>query len=716
MFSPGQKFDRYVLKRELGAGGMGTVFLAENSLRLQVVLKILHPSMADDDRLRERFIREGQIQFSLRHPNVVRVTDIVEDHGIPALVVDYLEGEDLDARLQRGALSITEALEVAVPILGALQVAHEKGYIHRDLKPANVYLARSPQGRVPKLMDFGIAKSEESNAALTQFREFYGTPNYASPEQIESTKDVDRRADIYSWGAVLYQMLTGELPYGYESDAMKVLIEVMTEPFPALPHRFPSWLREVVAQATARDPNARFTDAAHFQGALLAGAATLSQAPLTAELRASRPLPDGRASEAPTAPSVPLPEAIAYPIPENESFTDLHLSSSNDWSEAVHKAQARLEAQAPTAPEPTLGRPDASSTLDASVSDIFGSTPVSEPAVRPRPASRASQRARPNIGFAKPTQPSGDARGATRPPYTLVAGLLGGLALVTLGLYYFTIRPIPAPDGWTRVEPGTFVMGTPEDEPGREMDEGQHQVTLTYPYAIMNTEVTRSQWIRVMMSSTDPFHTCGEDCPAVGVGWLDAVQFANALSAAEGHSPCYVLHHEGRRTSVTWPEGIACRGYRLPTEAEWEFAARAGATGATPSTGLTVMGRREVDPTLHRFAVYGANSAATYDDAVSCSGWSNQDHCGPAPTRSREANGWGIYDMQGNAAEWVWDYHGSFGQDATDPIGPPEGRTRVLRGGSWLSNAEECRLGSRTPSPTFARDNFGFRLVRTLPR
>ena len=786
-FQPGQKFDRYLLKRKLGAGGMGTVFLAENSLRMLVVLKILHPSLANDQRLRERFILEGRIQFSLRHPNIVRVTDIVEDDGVPALVVDYLEGEDLEARLRRGPLSIQEMLEIAIPILDALQLAHEKGYVHRDLKPANVYLSYGERGFAPKLMDFGIAKNVESDAGLTKFQEFYGTPNYASPEQIESTKDVDHVADIYSWGTVIYQMLTGKLPYGEEKEPMKVLLHVISKPFPSLPENFPSWLREVIKKATSYEKADRYKDASHFQRALVAGSASLTSAPFLNSNSFDSNSPSDSSGPSTLDPSTLDPSSSSFPssygsygskekslevagesdlfgtegnlgtrpkVKLSDSIVDLRLSSKNDW-----EAQQPFHRPDPFASEGSefdFDQPNYShkkSKMRTGVSDIFGPSEAieiieasqaftvhhepqkpahvlqREQSQAPQPQTPQSQvtqdRSSKEITFARPVGPITSQIDLSQKrsfPFGLVFKTLGVIFVLILGAgvgyYYFFIRPLSVPEGWIRVEPGTFQMGSPSEELGREEDETLHEVTITVPFAIMETEVTRAQWLNQIAEYANPFNSCGNDCPAVSIAWLDAIRFANAMSLIENFELCYVLEEEGYRTSVQWPDGINCLGYRLPTEAEWEYAARGGTTTSTSNGNIIQLGRRIVDPLLDQFAHYGANSAVEYENAITCSDWSNHTFCGPSVVKTKRPNALGLYDMQGNAAEWVWDYYGTFSEHAIDPRGAVNNstRTRVLRGGSWLDSAENCRLGARTPSPTFSRNNFGFRLVRTLPR
>ncbi len=240
MLAPGEKFDRYRIVRLLGEGGMATVFEAESPLGINVVLKVLNLELASDPEVRERFRREGQIQYTLRHPHIARVTDIVEDNGVPALVVDLMRGRDLAAEIEGGrTFSLEEVLKIGIKLLDALRVAHEHGFIHRDIKPGNIFLEKKDYGFEPVLMDFGIAKIEEA-AALTRAREFAGTPAYASPEQIESTRDVDPRSDVYSFGVVMWELLAGQEPYAKAGDdPIAILVAVIREPIGPLPPSVP---------------------------------------------------------------------------------------------------------------------------------------------------------------------------------------------------------------------------------------------------------------------------------------------------------------------------------------------------------------------------------------------------------------------------------------------------------------------------------------------
>ncbi len=232
-------------------------------------------------------------------------------------------------------------------------------------------------------------------------------------------------------------------------------------------------------------------------------------------------------------------------------------------------------------------------------------------------------------------------------------------------------------DGYVLIEPGSFKMGSPTGEEGQNDIESQHRVTITRAYCMKATEVTQREWQSITGSNPSAFKSCGANCPVEQVSWNDAVGYANALSRREGVPECYA------GSTFT---GLGCRGYRLPTEAEWEFAARAGTTGAT----------------------YGhLDSVAWYDENAGGS-----THV----VRQKQPNAWGLYDMIGNVWEWTGDRYGEYSGAVTDPTGPAGGFTRMLRGGSWHNPKRFARAASRLYGPVATPYNYiGFRLVRTAP-
>ena len=254
-----------------------------------------------------------------------------------------------------------------------------------------------------------------------------------------------------------------------------------------------------------------------------------------------------------------------------------------------------------------------------------------------------------------------------------------------------------------------FVMGSPETEPTRAKDEVQHKVTLTRDFCISTTEVTQADWKAVMGSNPSTFAACGDNCPVESVTWIEAMAYANAKSGKEGRDIC--LPAGGF-------VGLDCTGYRLPTEAEWEFAARAGTTTAVYAGDLVVTAPKNA-AVLEPIAWYGGNSGAAYEGAADCAFWKGAatpaKKCGTHPVGTKQANGLGLHDMFGNVWEWTLDWAGPFAGDATDPTGAEKGSRRVLRGGGWSSEVKHARAANRGDGPPGSKGPFiGFRLV-TLP-
>ena len=248
---------RYRLESKLGSGGMSTVYLAKDEvLDRPVAVKLLHREISEEADQLERFRREARTAARLSHPNLVSVIDAGEDGGRPYIVFEYVEGDTLKRRIQhRGGLPVDEAIAYAIEIGRGLIAAHGRKLVHRDVKPQNVLI--DPDGRA-KVTDFGIARSLEAKG-LTATGRVLGTTDYVSPEQAMG-EDVDERSDVYSLGVVLYEMLSGEVPFHAETQ-IGVAMKHVNEPLPDILVKRPdasAAVASVIDRATTKDPRDRY--------------------------------------------------------------------------------------------------------------------------------------------------------------------------------------------------------------------------------------------------------------------------------------------------------------------------------------------------------------------------------------------------------------------------------------------------------------------------
>ncbi len=265
---------RYVLGELIGSGGMSSVFVGtDRVLERQVALKVMHPRLASDVAQADRFRREASTAAALGHPNIVAVIDRGEDRGVPFIVLEYVPGENLKRLMQSGPVAIDRALEIAVGIARALAFVHAHGYVHRDVKPQNVLV--TPGGEV-KIIDFGIARSMDLAKGITETGTVLGSADYIAPEQAQG-QPAGEASDVYSLGAVLYELLTGEVPFTGESFIAVAMKHVKEAPPRVRARRpdVPVRLDAAVARALAKDPAARFATMEVFQRELEACLAAL---------------------------------------------------------------------------------------------------------------------------------------------------------------------------------------------------------------------------------------------------------------------------------------------------------------------------------------------------------------------------------------------------------------------------------------------------------
>ncbi len=317
MAEQGSRVGDYEIVRELGHGGMGQVYLVRNVISDRIeAMKILLPELAQQGDLVERFMREIKVLASLEHPNIAQLRTAFTANNQFVMIMEYVEGETLASRLERGAFNLPDSLNYTGQVLSALSYAHGRGVIHRDVKPGNMML--TPQG-VVKLMDFGLARNS-SDLGMTATGATMGSLDYMSPEQVKA-EPTDGRSDLYSVGVSLYQMVTGHRMFAPTSSfsIMEAHVKEIPRPPNEVEPTVPKVLSDIIMMAVAKNPAQRFQTADAFRNALSqvnVPAAAAASATATQTVRPSIPPVSPPSSQVPPVtplPPTPAPQVQAYP-------------------------------------------------------------------------------------------------------------------------------------------------------------------------------------------------------------------------------------------------------------------------------------------------------------------------------------------------------------------------------------------------------------------
>jgi eukaryotic-like serine/threonine-protein kinase len=675
---------RYRLNRLLDEGGMGVVWAAEHLLTGRTVaLKLLKGPGAQDPETRSRLIREARAACAVRHPSVVEVYDVMElDDGEPVLVMDLLEGESLRARLTRDRkLSLADLATLALPVVSAVGTAHALGVVHRDLKPENIFLTREADGAGGvKVLDFGIAKllggpwgaAAGGTGALTGTGAMLGTPLYMAPEQVCGDGDIDHRADIWSLGVIVYECLTGTCPTAADNVGriLKIVLTNAIAPIAQVAPDLPEDVRALVQRMLSPDRAARPADLREVSGVL--------ERYTTATAR-----PFGAPSSVGPRPPAEASPPAAEPPPKAAPRS----SADTPAATLIAPRAASPNAAARAAASPTAASPAAASPT----------------AVSPAPAE---------AGRSTPRHPSWGPLGRG----VLMAGL-GSLAALVAVTVLFGLRaagrrtgpkgaeasagtetPGPCPKGMALIEGGTFSMGT---EDGKEDEKPVHGVDVA-TFCLDRTEVTVGAYTACVAAgrckpASGTVHW--EGVPEAVVEYESA--FCDALSDASDDAPI---------NCTSWTladEACRARGGRLPTEAEWEYAAGGGAEHRRYPWGDAPPGPGLLDACDEACAVrkppQGPIPAPMYAGSDGFLSFAPVGHYPAGDARG------GLHDMAGNVWEWTSSRHCIYpSHDCQTP-------NRVFRGGGWSTFlVANVRTTSRLWSaPDNRYNDVGFRCAST---
>ncbi len=706
-FKTGQVIGSYTLQKFVSASGFMEMWTATHpELSDHVLLKIL----AITDYL-QQFRQKMFIQSKLSHPAILQVLNLHTNEAPAHVVMENIEGNELASNLKvRGVLPEKMALEIAKQVLESLLYSHSHGIHHENLHLNNIYV--DDHTRV-KVTDFGLdfPKSE-----------------FSAPEQ-KPRKKSDMRSDLYSMGAILVKVLTGfdiqsiKIPELKDRNISDETLNIITRSLARKKQRYQrasemledvdlavvhlarksdsqrktfqatenirdireNWDQKLKHHAIMFEKNGRFQKSLDLWREVqfnnpddsAAEAAVKRLVFKLKEKQAKVKLPERNESK-PSGGNFPRANLFLRRIMIFCMFVLIGVICVfgvfllRDWQMfPVKESAAVIPVQTPT-PAPTV-------------------TPTSVPV--PTVTPRATITPRPTATPVPPT-PS-----PTRTPKPQPAQQNYGSRRRNRSV---------APSGFVYIHPGSFYRSNKEGKPEMSPGSRLQRIWLTQAIYMAESEVTQDQWWTIMGSN--PSQNKGSGLPVESITWFEAIDFCNKMSLRDGLNPCYhfksdtllmyTLPESGEPAAVHWNRHS--NGYRLPTEAEWEYACRAGTQ------------------TRFSWGDYGdCNLAMAENDTVasedSCSDLMRQHNLptdSPIQVKSYPANPWKLYDMHGNVQEWCWDWYSSILPNEYNPIGPSKGTRKVIRGGSWNDIFSRCTSSSRERNrPQRKSFRCGLRLV-----
>ncbi len=693
----------YTLIKKINSGGMATVYLAtQHSVGRTVALKIMKPSLDKDPEFHQRFQREATIIGQLSHPNIIPIYDIGRHEGFNYISMEFLSKGALDEKIAAGITTET-ALKITLGIAAALEHAHSKGYVHRDIKPENILFREDDS---PVLTDFGIARTIKSKANMTQVGAVIGTPYYMSPEQAKGESS-DGRSDLYSLGVMLYEMLTGKRPFQADS-SLALGIKHIHEQAPKLPLNLFA-LQPVLDKLLAKKPEQRYQKARELIDALepianntslivssngtksllllkalgnlvmqdlqlfarkLTGLSTTIQQKFLGAPAASPII----TSEHMDQTLIAVPDTI--PDPATAIFSDNR--NKLRWAYGSLGLIALLSLGAILFDEqPNTDAREQWAQLSANAGNEKTSTSNSHDHLLPLTINPVPAEARIRILNIKekyssgmPLAPAAYHVEISHPGYVTKTKWIRlnehnqtwDIALQKTA-QIANANQLPLPE-MVEIYSGQFLMGDANSNAATKM-------ALDHQFLISRYEITFNEYDFFALSTNralpDDMGWGRGERPVVNISWDDAVAYANWLSKTTG------------------------KHYRLPTAAEWEYAARGNTTSSY------WWGNNEDDAEERANCRYGCKSL-----------WGSFFNNQTQPVGSFPPNDFGIHDTAGNVAEWI--------NDCADKTPAPACLKRAVRGGSFASKVESIAAYSQVAiTASKSRKSIGLRLAQEIP-
>ncbi len=734
----------YELQKKIGEGGMGAVYEAiQTRLARKVAVKVLSHRFTEDELFLGRFQREAKSAAVLNHPNIVQVFDIDQDGLCHFFSMEFVEGETVLERMKReGKIPLDDALQIIESVTEALGDAIRESIIHRDIKPENIIL--STRGRI-KIADLGLAKSvDEEDQSMTQTGSSLGTPYYMSPEQAKDAASVDHRADIYALGITLLHMLTGKRPFSGKT-AYAIILAHSQEKLPTggeLGTDLPTEVDALIQKMAAKKADERFqtyedllseirsvsgspavqgqVPGAPRQGSVEASekGEDLQQA---ATVSAVKPTPEPSPEESKTESDLRGAMTMAAPPPPRQPPKALVGVIAVAALIAIVFILLTSGPNGPVVDEETTVPP-------VTGGDVSSINPDIKKTIDPEPAS-----------VVDPDQPiaANPAGGVNPLPKALTktfevpdGGVDNHNRPIRKGVdkatgYPLEVRHIRTGSHYVFIPAGKFTMGTPPDEPHRSDDERLHPVTLSRPFYMAKYETTVGEF-EMYAAEAKPVTGAEKKLGAYvwDKGWKlrpDAnwrnpyfEQTPKHPAAVIGHSDTsqFVKFLNGKVPARWMPSGKGTYRFSLPTEAQWEYACRAGSASTFYWGDDAARTGEYANVADKKYAQQVAEAKQELDYPV----FDIEDgHTFTSAVGSFKPNAWGLYDMMGNIREWCADGMHPAQGPVTDPLGNTGKAMICLRGGSFSDGPEVARSGARYQAARYlANVSAGFRMAFRL--